>query len=138
MIDPLAAFYARAASDPELVTLLGAKPSGAARLFPGWPPDPWTESDFPRATYFAAVDVRQRPGHADVQLQTDSWVWPSGAQGGLSRVIAIDERLLALFDEQVWEYDDQRLYARAGVARDYPAAPNEPLRRLRMFAVSVN
>lgn len=128
-------FFARASADTTLRQLLGERGPGRARVFYGWPSDLTRQGDFPRVTYFMASSSVRRPGIYTVRLQVDSWVWPSGEGGGPQRLAEIDSRLLALFDERHWQHEGAQLYSLALAARDFPAPPEQPLRRMREFQI---
>lgn len=131
-------FYARTSQDTVLRQLLGERSPGRARLFFGWPSDLTKQGEFPRVTYFMASGSVRRPGLYTVRLQVDSWVWPSGDDGGPERLADIDSRFLILLDEAHWQHDGARLYATALSARDYPASPKMALRRMREFRIEVS
>jgi hypothetical protein len=131
-------FYARTSADATLRQLLGERSPGRARILFGWPSDLTKQGDFPRVTYFMASGAVRRPGLYTVRLQVDSWVWPSGDEGGPERLADIDSRLLILLDDAHWQHDGARLYAIALASRDFPAPPKSPLRRMREFRIEVS
>lgn len=123
--------YRRLTGDAPLVALLGA----GQRIFPDWPADTLTAAGCPRITFYTFGPAPRRPGFQRVRLSLDLWVWPSGVSGGRAKLLAIDEQLLALFDEQHWSHGGHRLYSTAGAFRDFPAPPDAPLRRLREITI---
>lgn len=125
--------FARLAEDADLVTLLGA----GVRVFAGWPADTLAATSCPRITVYLFGPAPKRPGFQRVRVTLDLWVWPSGLTGGRPKLLAIDERILARFDEQHWTYAGYRLYSLAGAFKDYPAAPDAPLRRMRELTLEV-
>lgn len=126
--------HARLSGDVALAGLLGS----GTRVIPGWPGDTRQPTDYPRLTFFVVTDTVDRPGFHTVRIQLDRWVWPTGTTGGRSRAEDIDERLLALLNEQVWYEGTRRIYCRVLPGRDIPADIGETLRRTWDLLIGVN
>jgi hypothetical protein len=141
MIEALEGTIARLVSDPDLVQLVGALPDGEPRIVAGWPwqmleRDPEEMAvELPLVSVLQVTDVIRRPGIGHVQLQIDPWAWPVGEGGGLRRLYAIDQCILDRLDEAHWIHQGVQLYAISEPAVDFPAGPDEPLRRSRTFEV---
>jgi hypothetical protein len=134
----------RLAGDPTLAALVGSFADGSGpRITTGWPwdvvdPEGLPEAarrELPRVTVLKATDTIRRPGIGASQIQVDVWVWPVGEGGGAGRLSEIDARIVELLDEAHWVWEGLRLYAISETALDFPAAPGEPLRRMRPFEV---
>lgn len=138
--DALRGWQARAAADPSLRELLGARPSGNARIEEGFPVGPAvSEAEPARATYFLVTDEAQLAGLLyTVRLQLDIFVWPGVDGGGSDLRRRIDERFLALFANQQWHYGAAALYAYPLAGRNYPSAPEEALRKTRDWTIRVS
>lgn len=121
------AFYRRLQGDAELTALLGA----GARILPGWPGDTLQAADCPRLTFYLFGPGPLRPGFERIRVTLDAWVWPTGTGQGRPKLLAVDARLLALFDEQMWSYQGVRVWSYSLGFRDAPAPPDRPLRRTR-------
>lgn len=126
-------FFRRLALDPELYGLLGQ----GTRILPGFPADTPTEAECPRLTFYVFGPPPLVKGIQRIRIALDEWVWPSGTEGGRPRLLAIDERIEALCDEARWEYKDHWICATAGPFRDFPSAPNAPMRRHREIVLDV-
>lgn len=119
-------FYARARGDAELSDLLGP----GTRIMPGFPHDLPKASDVPRLTFYVFGPSRLVRGVQRVRVSCDLWVWPTGTRGGRDRLLAIDGRLCDLFDAE-FHHASHWLVSAPGGFRDFPAGPDEPLRRHR-------
>ena len=126
-------FRDRIVSDATMTGLLGA----GTRVLPGFAVDTLTKDDCPRITYFVPVQSVRRPGLEVVRIQTDAWIWPTGAAGGRMKALAVDAQLLALFDEQQWMYGGRQIYSLALPGSDFPAPPDAPMRRRRDFELRI-
>ena len=146
MIDPMAAFYDRASTDAQLQTLVGTDADGDTRLYPEFPDEELGQADYPRITYHQVTGSRPGKTLGEVLVQTDTWVWPEGANGGPDRLHAIDERMLALFhgegtDGAVgirWTFVGAHVISREAGSRDFPTAAGTPLRRRRNYRLTVS
>lgn len=128
--DALTGFYARAAADAPMITLVKT-------IDEGFPADTLDRSDLPRMTYFGVVPSVRRPGFYTVRIQTDGW-FTAGSGGGQQRM-DWTLRMLELFDEAQWTTATARLYSTVITpGRDFPGAPNEPLRRMVEILVEVS
>lgn len=125
--------FARMTGDAQLAALLGP----GVRIFPDWPHDQLDERHCPRVTYYVFGPAPLVRGVARARLALDIWVWPSGGNGGRTRLLEIDSRIVELFDERNWTYADHWIVARAGAFRDFPAAPTSPMRRHREILLDV-
>ena len=125
--------YERMRDDPQLAVLLGP----GARIVPDWPHDRLEERDCPRVTYYTFGPAPLVRGVARVRLALDLWVWPSGADGGRTRLIEIDGRIVELFDEANWLFAGYWIVAQAGAFRDFPSGPTSPMRRHREIVLDV-
>lgn len=127
-------FFRRLRGDAELVSLIGA----GARILPGWPADTLQAADFPRLTFYLFGPGPRRPGFERLRAAVDEWVWPTGTAGGRPKLLAVDARLLALFDEQLWTYDGVRVWSYALGFRDAPAPPTRAMRRTREIVLEAS
>lgn len=126
------AFFHRASDDAELKAILG----DGARVVPGWPTVAEAPANYPLVSFYVFGPPPIAPGVQRVRITTDAWVWPTGLTGGRAKAREVDARLMELFDEQHFAYDGFRFYSVAGSFRDFPAAPGEPMRRLREFTLN--
>lgn len=146
MIDAVAAFYDRVANDAQMKTLLGVKASGRARLYPEFPDETLGEGDYPRVTFQQVSDDRQGSTLAVVEIAADQWVWPDGNTGGPAKLAAVDERMLELLNGDgtgaapgvAWTFGGARIFSREVGARDIPTEPGAPLRRRRIYRLTVS
>jgi len=125
--------YERMKEDAQLASLLGP----GVRIIPDWPHDQLDERHCPRVTFYVLGPAPVARGVARARLALDLWVWPSGANGGRTRLLDIDRRLVELFDERDWVFAGHWIVARAGAFRDFPAAPTSPMRRHREIMLDV-
>jgi hypothetical protein len=133
---------ARMTSTPALTSLLSIDAaSGKPAIVQGFPSDILAGPDasyFPRITWLTPVDEPINRPVAEFTFQIDEWVWPTGATGGYGRLEAIDEQILALFDDKVWIQSGKRLHSRVDQGRDYPGTKDLPHRRMRMLNVIIS
>jgi hypothetical protein len=128
------AFTRRLTGDGQFVSL--------TELVYGWPKTLLakpTAAGLPITTWFTPDRVRlsSEPGH--LEIQTDDWVWPSGASGGRSRLDAIDNCKLRLLgsDSAVTWYDAVLGIHVSSVCLDAGDPPEEKLlRRRRLWQVA--
>ena len=145
-IDALDAFYARAGADATLQGLLGTKASGKARVYPQFPDTVLAEEDYPRVTYFMVTGGHVGLAIDEILIQADIWVWPTGVNGGPGRLGTIDAQMLVLFHGSTnagapgieWSQGGGRIFSRSVSWRDFPTAPDEPLRRRRDYRLRVS
>lgn len=125
--------FRRMTGDAGLSALLGP----GERIIPGFPGDVLKQHEVPRLTFYAFGPAPLVKGIQRVRVALDEWVWPSGQTGGRPRLLAIDARIEELFDEKGWAYRDHWIYATVGPFRDFPSAPNAPMRRHREIVLDV-
>lgn len=125
--------FERLQSDPELVALLG----GPDRITPGWIGEETEPTDYPRITFYLFGPSPIARGVQRVRGSTDLWVWPTGENGGRTRLLEIDSRVSDLFAEQGFTHAGHWIMGSNLGFRDFPGGPDEPLRRLRELALDV-
>jgi hypothetical protein len=137
----LKGFYARSSTDATLKTVLGLKTGrDAADVHEGFPPDTLQQSDLPRMTYFNVVPSTRRPGVYSVLIQVDGWFPPPSVPGSAAKREQWMVRMLELFDEKNWIYDDEaRLYSVVtNPGRDFPAGAQDNMRRMMELRIEVS
>lgn len=145
-IDPLEAFYARVATDTTLKGLMASKASGDAAWFTEFPDTVLEQDQYPRGTYFQVSGADIGVSAAELLVQADVWVWPTGTNGGIGRLNAIDQRLQQLLDSPEakgsngvqWTHGTGRVFSRSVDWRDPQTATDEPLRRRRLYRLRVS
>lgn len=146
LVDPIAAVYARVSPDATLQGLLGTKDSGRARVYPEWPDETLVAEDYPRVTLGLGGLRRDGSTLYVAEVNADIWAWPTGANGGGARILAVDQRLLDLLDGPdtaaspglPWAFGAARIFSREVGARDFPTEPGTPLRRRRTFRLTIS
>lgn len=124
--------YERLKNDATLTVLLGS----GVRVYMQWAADTLTESDFPRLTLYTFGPGPRGPDFQRVRVTLDEWVWRTGTSGGRAKLLAVDERIKDLLEQQAWTFSGFRLYATVAGWRDGEAANR--LRRSREITVEAS
>lgn len=135
-MDAEAVVFARTLSDAQLLVLTKPSAAGKAGIYHGHVHDGLREGDFPRVTFVIPSDIRVRRTYGDVRINLTAWVWPSGTNGGWSRIRELDVRLRELLDEQQWLFGQMLVYAQAGAGREIPDEPTRPIGFARGYTLS--
>lgn len=116
-------------------TLTALLANGAASVVHGWPTDllaiPYEDSDFPILTYRVSFARNMRPNAGPFTVVIDQWVWPSGTNGTLARLDAIDSRVEALLEEAQFTVSGRRAAIIDMDVIPWDTESDEPLRRTR-------
>lgn len=138
------AIYQRLKGATALTALLSRDPQDPSvpAIYQGWPfgvlegPDP---RYFPRVTFLVADDSPINEPVAELDVQLDEWVWHDGSTGGFGRLEAVDEQIVALFNEAEWITDGRKAHSTIGSARDFGrTVADQPLRRMRALAILIS
>lgn len=125
--------HAVLSGDGALTALLA---NGTDSVILGWPVDllepPYEDSVFPIVTYRVSFARNMRPNAGPFTVVIDEWVWPTGANGELDRLDAIDTRLEALLEEARFTVAGHRAAIIDMEARSWETESDEPLRRTRV------
>lgn len=138
------AVYARLTGDSTLTGELGHTASDE-RIIYGHPTNVLGEEkeqpaagEFPLLTYFSPTGRDVVPGFGDIRIQFDIWVWPTGADGGIGKLEAIDGALYDLLPHQAWTYNNLRFSGGVTSPRESPRERWGLLHRIRDVMIGVN
>lgn len=143
------AFHELVTTDAQMRALLGEKAPGRARWAWGWIAAEAEPAAFPQATFHLVTgellgrDPRTLVMHQDAQLVTNLWAWPGdeASSQGIAFLEQVDQRLVELCGDgnvTVHPFNGVRVSYRAGDVRDFPDAPNAPVRISRPIFMGVS